>query len=259
MKKIFSFALMCAAMLVSSQVYAGVNESEVMEETANVAKDGDKDFDITEEPLFGKAKGDNYFCMAKGLGLGLGFVGTLGTPDDMKTNMDRSIEVDWDIINLGYKFKGNNSVSLGLGLLWRNYRMTNDKCFWLDSNKEVKIANYGAGTDGKFSRLHSFSLTLPVLYRHAWNSGWNVTAGAEMQISNLKSKYYSVKTRIDAGEIENTSVMRGVKFNPFTVNAIACAAYKHVGLYVRYSPMDILDNGYGPSFQSISVGFRLIP
>ncbi len=229
-----------------------------MEETVNT--DGNKKAgDFLEEPLFSKSSSrDNYFCIAKGMGLGLGFIGTLGTSDEMETNMGRSIEVDWNLFNLGYKFKGNNSVSLGLGLMWRNYRMTNDKYFMLDGDK-VEIGKYLIGVDGKYSRLHSFSLTLPVLYRHAWNSGWNITAGAEMMISSLKSKYYSVKTRVDAGEYENTTVQRGVKFNPFTVNAVACVAYKHVGLYVRYSPMDVLDKGYGPSFQSLSVGFRLIP
>lgn len=191
--------------------------------------------------------------------VGIGFTGTIGAPADMSTSMGSSIEVDWsNIVGVNYHFNRYNNIGLGFGLLWRNYRMVDNTMFAQDTDGQITLQPYTAGTNPKFSRLHSLQLTLPLLYTHRWKSGWAVTVGPELCFKTKKDKYNTIKTRYELGGEKYKDISKGVHFNPVTANVVASVMYKSIGVYARCSPMDVLNTDFGPSFQSITVGIRLL-
>ncbi|MCQ2196415.1 MAG: outer membrane beta-barrel protein [Bacteroidaceae bacterium] len=201
----------------------------------------------------------NEFTLEVGGNIGIGFTGTTSTPAGMSTNMGSSIEVDWsNLVGVNLRFNKNNKIGLGFGLLWRNYRMTNQTQFVQDDNGQIELASYPTGANPKFSRLHSFNLTMPLLYTHRWNNGWAITAGPELCFKTNKDKYNSIKTRYELNGEKYKDISKGVHFNPVTVNVLASVMYKSVGIYARYSPMNVLNSDFGPSFQSFTVGIRLL-
>lgn len=192
-------------------------------------------------------------------GLGVGFINTPGAPDNMNTAMGRSVEVDWsNIVGLGVRAGKHGEFTLGMGLLWRNYKMTDTNLFRQDAQGNLSIESYPMGSNPKFSRLHTTSLTLPLQYRHTFKHGWRIALGPELAFNCLKDKRYSLKTRYTLADQQQKEDARGVHVNDLNVNLYASVMWKHrIGLYMRWSPSNVMDTSYGPEFQSLSVGFRI--
>ncbi len=191
-------------------------------------------------------------------GVGVGFTTTLDAPAGMSTNMGSSIEVDWsNLVSLGYNFNRHHSLALGFGLLWRNWRMTGNQQFVQSSDGQISLQPYPTGANPTFSRLHSFMLTMPLTYTYSYKH-WEFTAGPELCFKQPKESYNSIKTRYKLNGEPQKDYDTDVHFNPVTVNLVGGVTYRGIGLYARYSPMDVLASGFGPSFGSLSVGIRLI-
>lgn len=210
---------------------------------------------------FGKGEGGTERhspCTLEVLGsVGVGFTTTLGRPTGMSTNMGQSIEVDWsNVVALGYEFNRHNKMTLGFGMMWRNWRMTDRNQFVQSANGQIALQPYPADANPRFSRLHSFMLTMPLTYIHKWKHGWRVAVGPELCFKSPKDKYNTIKTRYELDGEKHKDITKGVHFTPVTVNLTASVMYKYVGIYARYSPMNVLDTDFGPSFQSFTVGLR---
>lgn len=209
------------------------------------------------------SKGRGTTCVGKeagwGMGIlgnvGVGFTATLGAPAGMNTNMGSSVEVDWsNVVGIMYKFNRNHRLELGFGMMWRNWRMTGRTQFVQATDGQIDILPYPSGANPEFSRLHSFMLTIPLTYTYKWKHGWKVFAGPELCLA--REKYNTIKTRYELDGEKYKDYTKNVHFNPVTVNLVGGVMYKCVGIYARYSPMHVLNTDFGPSFQSLSVGFR---
>lgn len=191
-------------------------------------------------------------------GVGVGFTTTLGAPAGMSTNMGSSIEVDWsNLVSIGCQFNRHHRLELGFGLIWRNWRMTDNQQFVQADDGQISLQPYAAGVNPKFSRLHSFMLTMPLTYTYEYKH-WEFTAGPELCFKQPNEGYNSIKTRYTLNGEKMMDYTKNVHFNPVTVNLVAGVLYHDIGVYARYSPMDVLASGFGPSFGSLSVGIRLI-
>lgn len=195
-----------------------------------------------------------------GGGFGVGFVDALGCPEGMSVKMGQSVEFNWsDLIAVKMKFKKRNSVSLGLGLLWRNYRMTDQNRFIQNTDGTIGIEPYPTGANPNFSRLHTFSVTFPLKYRYKWGHGWHLGVGPELAITPSGNKHNrTLKTRYELNGERFKDKSYDVHVNPVTVNLVANINYKGFGFYARWSPNSVLDTNYGPNFTSMSAGFMIM-
>ena len=71
-------------------------------------------------------------------------------------------------------------VSIGMGFDWRNYRVTNHKMFAKDGRGIITMQDYPEGVEPKFSRIHTFSLSVPLKYYHYFNKNIFVAVGPEL-------------------------------------------------------------------------------
>lgn len=182
-------------------------------------------------------------------GISLGMINTMGAPDPVDIKMPRSLEVSW-LYMIGVKVKrGINSLSVGLGLDWRNYRIYNDYQ-WVKAGGEIGLAPYPDGADHRWSRLKTFALQIPVMYTVKPWRDLRISLGPVLNFtthSSLKSGWEADGRK---WSVSDTNVYPRL----FTVDAMGLVTYSHIGVYCRYAPMKVLKDGRGPQFSSLSLG-----
>ena len=186
--------------------------------------------------------------------VGVGFVTALGAPDNMEVTMGQSWEIFWTILQWEYNRCGSPSLwSVGFGLDWRNYRMTDVWRFVKDTESNILIDKYPDGAIPKFSRVKVFSLQVPVLYQYRIGKDFTIGAGPVFNLnthSSLKTRY-----KIDGEKYKDTD--NDARVTPLTVDFMGVINTPIVNFYVKYSPCNVLQTAHAPKFQSLSVGIYL--
>jgi hypothetical protein len=186
-----------------------------------------------------------------------GFNSAPGAPDNMNVKMYSSWELGFSAIRTNwYPTRNNVSISLGLDLEWRNYRMTEDYQFAKGASNIITISKYPEGSDISFSRLKIFSLNVPLLFNHQIHKHVNYFIGPELEFNT----HGSLKTRYK-GITGNPEQVTGVKITdnnihqtPVTYSFLGGISFFGINLFGKYSPCNILDTKYGPKFHSFTVG-----
>ena len=186
--------------------------------------------------------------------VGFGFVTALGAPENMEVTMGQSWEIFWTILRWEYNRCGSPSIwSVGFGIDWRNYRMTDARRFVKDSESNILIDKYPDGATPKFSRVKVFSLQVPVLYQYRLGKDFTIGAGPVFNLnthSSLKTRY-----KIDGQKYKDTE--SDARVAPLTIDLMGVIKTPIVNFYVKYSPCNVLQAAHAPKFQSLSVGIYL--
>ena len=144
-------------------------------------------------------------------------------------------------------------LRIGMGFDWRNYRVTDFKMFSKDERGIITMQDYPEGTEPKFSRIHTFSLSVPLKYYHYLNKHVFIAAGPELYFTpygSLKTRYYEdgEKRKITAGNVHQ---------NIFSLGVGAEVNIHHIGIYYKYNPFPVLRSSYGPKFSTMTVGLKV--
>lgn len=185
-------------------------------------------------------------------GLGFGFVSAPGAPDAMHVDMGASYEIFADLLSFGQHLRHHADLSLGLGISWRNYRMTGRTRF-LKEGDRLTLAPYPDGADIDFSRIKVFSLTFPLRFRQELSRHFSYSLAA---ILNLNT-YASAKTHYDLDGTPVRDVQKRIHPSRVTVDFMGQFQYRSIGLYVKYSPCHMLHADFGPTFNHLSAGVTL--
>lgn len=187
-------------------------------------------------------------------GVCIGLNRAVGQGNDGGLQWSKSFEISWlNCLGVAYSL-GKSSISLGLGFDWRNYKVTTSGRYllptpergiaWSDAEGDMKVRN---------SRVKIFSLQLPLLYRlRIPKTSLHFKAGPVFNFNT----YGSLKTVYDdaAG---NRCEYFTKEINPrrFTVDFFGslslCSA---IGVYVRYSPMKVMDAPGSLNFRPLTIG-----
>ncbi|MCQ2238346.1 MAG: hypothetical protein MJZ73_03845 [Bacteroidaceae bacterium] len=183
----------------------------------------------------------------------LGFTGSAGSDDKVDINMGESFELAWNNISSVKAHLGKNSLfRIGIGINWRNYRMTGRKMFRMGNDGTVTIDDYPSGATPKFSRIKTFGITLPVKFYQRIGRNVFVAAGPELGYIT----YSSLKTRYTMGDEKFKDFNKGLKVNRFQVNIGAEISIHGIGIYYKYAPTSVLQSTYGPKICSQTVGIK---
>lgn len=201
---------------------------------------------------FNKSKSSNKkveFAMR----LAFGFNNAPGMPRAADLQPFKSWEIWWVIADWVYKpWRNNHAFSVGVGVDWRNYRITGDQRF-VQNNRVVTFDSYPANSNPQFSRIKVFSVNFPLAYEYD-GKYFGFSVGPVINFNT----YSSLKTRykMDGHKIADEST--GVRVNPVTIDFMCSVnIYGGPDFYVKYSPCDLLRNGYGPKFKTLSFGILL--
>lgn len=175
----------------------------------------------------------------------------------MNTKMSASREITLpNIIGIGWRpWRNNHRFSVGVGINWKNFRMTG-KTRFIKEGQNLITGPYPDGADIKFSRLKVFSWTFPFLYQVDFGRKDHCS----FQIGPVVNfnTYGSLKTRfVNAEGRKEKLIDKNIHHNPVTVDLMAELNFYGVGYYIKYSPCDMLDTDFGPEFQFLSMGISL--
>lgn len=190
-------------------------------------------------------------------GVCLGLTNPCSQPAPGGLQWSKSIEISWlSCINLYYE-TGRSRFSLGLGFDWRNYKTTtSDKCLTVNREGGLEWSSYPENVDGRFSRLKIFSLQLPALWSYNFpNTDLGLKAGVILDFNT----YASVKTGWynSEGKREH-KFSKQLEQNKFTVDFFGSLSLCHmVGIYVRYSPMNVMNIEESINFRPLTLGVTI--
>lgn len=190
-------------------------------------------------------------------GVCIGLTKSTGIDADYGPEWSKSLELCWmNCFGVSYNFK-RGSISLGLGFDWRNYRTTTSAARMAAlENGGISLVPYPEGVKTKFSRLKVFSLQLPLLYRlNIPGTSLNMKVGP---IFNFNT-YASLKTTYELAESHViTDFTKDIKPQRFTVDFFGSIAFCHfIGVYVRYSPMNVMKAENSLNFHPLTLGVTI--
>ncbi len=196
----------------------------------------------------------------------VGFVTALGAPAGMDVDFWSSAEIGFaPVAYRWYTRSGNQNVSVSFGFNWRNYRMTGHNRFVKDGMGYLTIEPYpeAVAHTAEFSRIKVFSLYLPVRYTVDLSKDWAFSLGAILNFNTYASveTHYKETTHFPNLDTKVTNrVQESIKKihqRPVTVDFLAQLNWRGVGLYVKYSPCQVINPDWGPDFSSLSTGVSL--
>lgn len=234
-----------------SYFYSHQMEVDTTASVITTEKNADWDFTI---PFVGKKKKSRkYFITRDITSISIGMVNAVKGSDPLNIDMGASYEVSVDnVVRTFYNLAPSTSVSIGAGIRWRNYRMTGNTRFVKEGNNLV-LDNYPEGADIKFSRLKTFSISVPVMFNQAINHHVAISLGTVINVNT----YGSLKTRYTLGDEKMVEKSKNIHQNRTTVDFTAILRFKQIGIYAKYSPSNVLNTEFGPKFNSYSAGISL--
>lgn len=193
-------------------------------------------------------------------GLHAGFCTPLGAPAGLDVEMGKSYEIGIDRL-ISYRItdhRSKSSLSIGMGVNWRNYRMTGNTRFIADESGNVSFGPFPEGTESRYSRIKVFSLSFPLTWyqptriRTVGKSFLTFRAGA---ILNWNSHASVVSCWNESNGESAKHGTKNVAQRKFTVDIYGAVGIIYgVGFYVKYSPMSLFEKGKGPDVTTFSTG-----
>lgn len=189
-------------------------------------------------------------------GLTLGWVTPTNSAPGFSPSMGRSIELGWLMV-AGIKMTHRSfSISTGLGIDWRNFVTKGNNFFYKNPDGQIFLHPYDDDMYNRRSRIKVFSLQLPVLFelRFGKHRNWGLTAGPVINFNTSSS----LKTEYKIKEESFTLKTSDIGQRPVTVDAYFAVHFQEIGLYARYSPMNMLKSSTGLDFGAFSTGVAFL-
>lgn len=264
--------LQSASRIEITETSKGLKVSAISEsgEMETVETDYPSSSRISSRQRSGRNLGDGWFSTERNLldvkgegrshwgvsvdGVCIGLNRTVGTTPEGGLQWSKSFEIGWlSCLNVFYDWS-RSRVSLGIGFDWRNYKITtSEKCLVpMIGERGVEWGRYPEGARGRNSRIKIFTLQFPLLYE--WSvpkSSLTFKVGPVVCLNT----HASLKTNYETENGEMSDVTDKIGQRMFTLELFgSISLYKTVGLYVRYTPMKIMDTRQGVNFRVLTVG-----
>lgn len=185
---------------------------------------------------------------------GIGF--TAPTKADARTDFStfKSWEIFATIAQWDHYFerRHRNSVSLGFGIDWKNYRMTGDTRFVKAPDGNVALEKYPLQVSPDFSRIKVFSLTVNLGFTHSFDKNFWIGFGPVVNFN----VYGSMLTEYSMYGDDIKRKEKDIRQRPITIDWMLRLGIMGVPFYLKYSGDNVLKDG-GVKFRSLSFGLYL--
>lgn len=192
-------------------------------------------------------------------GFNIGWTAAQGHPATIPVEQGKSWEIGWmEIVGIGYDASPTTRIKLGLGLDWRNYKITTpDYRFVKTEEGTISTAPYPESTTPRNSRLKVFSLNMPLMVRQQMpfrlfgQQQW-IAVGAILDYS----PHASLLTRWRDSSGKSTKVSDNkIGHRRWSYEWAAIVGLSDdIGIYMRYQPKSVLSGHGQPDFKSLSTG-----
>ncbi len=187
-------------------------------------------------------------------GICFGWNTAVNAPEGMDIDMGESFEIMCPHI-IGWNYSpagGRLSYSVGIGLNWRNFRMTG-KTRFIKNEQGITFGEYPQNAEIQFSRLKVFSWIVPLTVNYDLSDNLCFTFGP---IINFNT-YSSLKTRYRIEGQKHKDFDKRASQCRTTIDLFASLHLHSIGVYVKYNPCNVLKSDFAPSFNAFSAGVTL--
>ena len=178
--------------------------------------------------------------------------------DFMKYKGKAVTEFQMNIVELRLNPYPTGWFTLGLDFDWDYYRLDNTHFWQPDGSGKVTIAPMeGSGMKKiKKSRLSVRTLAVPVSFNQSFGQfSLRIGAAAEYNFPGI-TRFKG--TSAEGGTVKEwksgSRFSKDIKTNAFTYNVFGALSYDDVGVYVKYCPVSVFQEGYGPQFKAVTIG-----
>ena len=196
-------------------------------------------------------------------GLGLGFSGFAerGDYDNISFRSSKSSEFSLNFfektIPISYHYRW--AVVSGLGMRWTRYHVKGNYHFE-EIDDYTGLVEAPDGIRYKNSKLGITTLNVPLLIEWQNHRG-NLFLSAGI-VGSIKTWSYSRIEFFDDNDTRHKKkhkekVDQGMTLRPVTMDFLAQAGTRGIGVYARYSPISIFENNKGPELYPLSFGLML--
>lgn len=195
-------------------------------------------------------------------GLHFGFCG-LGGHDRPDIQMGKSFEIGIENLILYQRKLANcTALNIGMGINWRNYRITGTQTRFILDNGNITQGAYPEGCEGKYSHIKVFSLGFPI----TWYQTYPVSIFGKTDMATSLGVILNWNSHASLSTRYNTpDGIRAEYFNEhlgqrkFSVDLYAAVKIaSHTGLYFKYSPQTLFKQGRGPACRTFSTGITFL-
>ncbi|MDR1938761.1 MAG: outer membrane beta-barrel protein [Tannerellaceae bacterium] len=150
--------------------------------------------------------------------------------------------------------KSGWALVTGLGMRWSRYRIAGNHYF----AETGGVTSFHPAPDGvtySASKLNITSLTIPLLLewqnRRKRSIPLFISAGVVGVIKTASS------SRVTYQGNKNRKMDSGMNLRPITYDILLQAGLKGIGVYAKYSPMELFESGKGPKIHPVSIGLQI--
>ena len=187
------------------------------------------------------------------LHVNLGLNTMLSAPDGYDFKMWPSFDFGVSLMLDWTPYGKMNVWSIGFGLDWRKYRMSNDTYWMKTVNDVMQLTPYGTSVSNTKTRLSVFSLQVPLLYTHTFdrNEDWKLTLGG---ILNFNTGAHAERHYKSQGEVYDIAT-QAIGQRPVTIDILVALDTPVLPVYCKYCPMKFFKDDRGPKMNQLSIGF----
>lgn len=162
------------------------------------------------------------------------------------TSLTREVGI-LNLLGVGYNFGPRSCLSLGAGFAGKWYNLKKDYMYG-EVTPEVLTVNKGwpAGASDTKSTLSMMTVQFPLLYHQGFGKKFNIMVGPVLNWNIYAT--YNNKYKVDRTTTQTSTT--GVHQRKVTVDGVIGVGNRAMGVYFRYSPMNVFENNYGPKINN---------
>ncbi len=210
-----------------------------------------------------KKKHKHYRINSHWEGIGWGFTtvtdgSKFNDIDGVTLNAERSNEFFINIKDIPFSlYKKSLMIYTGFGVSWKNFNFDNNTRL-VETNDITTVQAAPPGISYKKSRLRVFSINAPLALEWQQKLGRGhslyVSAGVIGGFNLFRSQKIKYK---DANGKNIKQYNKGFNVSRFSFEFMGQVGLDNIGVFVKYSPIGLFEEGKGPNVQTASMGLIL--
>lgn len=170
----------------------------------------------------------------------------------------KSLEYNLNFLEKSFPFSRYPwAVVTGMGIRWSRYNIEGD-VYFKEINGITRLIPWEGGSLRK-SKLNMTALTIPVLLewqkRKGRDTQFFVSAGVVGVIKTISSSRIGYTD--ERGKKQKEKVDGGLNIHPVSLDLLFQAGISWIGMYAKYSPVELFENSKGPKLYPVSIGLHL--